>query len=154
MGGEDEEQGNEANEGAQGHSQWGAQEGSKKGGKMTSSSLDMLSLRIIGTETPLGLELGEQGWGWRELGSLECKLGVGAGGRKETSRDSAKGEEKRTKGRPWGAPVSGAGRAKARQRDGEEGPGRQDTVGARKGTASRGSWPAMPHATKTATRIP
>ena len=50
---------------------------------MTSSSLDMLSLRIIGTETALGLEPGEQGWGWRELGqyNVNWELEQGAGRR-------------------------------------------------------------------------
>ena len=64
----------------------------------------------------LGSGAGGAGVGVERAGSVECKLGVRAGGRKETCRDSAKGEEKRTKGRPRGAPVSGVGRAKARQR--------------------------------------
>jgi len=68
----------------------GSPGGAKEGGKMTSSSLDMLSLRYPWRDI-LGSGAGGAGvGGWRKLGSLACKLGVGAGGRKETSRDSAK----------------------------------------------------------------
>lgn len=51
----------------------GSPGGVKEGGKMTSSSLDMLSLRypwIIGIETSLGLELGEQGWRVERVGVI------------------------------------------------------------------------------------
>ena len=66
----------------------GSPGGAKEGGKMTSSSLDMLSLRYPWRDILGGV--GGGGGGGRKLGSLACKLGVGAGGRKETSRDSAK----------------------------------------------------------------
>ena len=115
MGGEDEEQGNEANEGAQAIPSGEPRRGQRRW-KDDKFQFGHAELEDHWDRDSLGSGAGGAGVGVERAGSVECKLGVGAGGRKETCRDSAKGEEKRTKGRPRGAPVSGVGRAKARQR--------------------------------------
>lgn len=81
--------------------EWGTQEGQRRwdddkfwfGHAEPEVTVDRQDGKVLGS--------GSGVWGGtreRELGSLACTLGVGAGGGEETLRGSAKREEERTKG--------------------------------------------------------